>query len=565
MAVISTLKVITALSLFLSAVNAGYAPVGTACPVGDLVRPADGLSSTEEHYRSQRRPIADAALKQWLNKINPQFDTSVDLPTLALSTSGGGFRSLLTGAGVVKGLDARDSNTMTSGLYQALTYHSGLSGGAWLISSIAASNFPTISQLQQTLWKNQFAKSLLVSPNLLADNKTYDAVKADLKDKENAGFPVSMADPWGRLLSYMLLPGADGGVDITLSSIAHAKNLTTGAAPLPILVSLGVKPEECLPGPNATTYEFTPYEFGSWDSDVSAFAKTESLGTSLSGGEPTDATCISNFDNLGFGFAASSNLFNTACSSVPPAILSSDNTTVGLIENMAEFVSYTHNVTTHDEYAIVPNPFYEYNSTSGVPNSANPIWSETELRLVDGSESLQNNPIWPLLQPARNVDVLIVNDNTADTANNFPNGSQILTTYVQSFNHNLTRMPYIPSVDTFLAKGLNKRPSFFGCDDPEKLTIVYIPNVNITYPSNQSTYKQQYSPSEQLGMISNGVALASQPSSSNWGTCLGCAILSKTGSTLPGECTGCFNKYCYNDPSRAKHKVDKARHPKKPF
>jgi lysophospholipase len=350
---------------------------------------------------------------------------------------------------------------------------------------------------------------------MLAAQQTYDSVIADLEAKQDTGFLPSLVDPLGRLLSYMLLPGQDGGVDVTLSSIASVSSFRSYAAPFPILISLGTKPTECTPGPNATTYEFTPYEFGSWDSDVSAFVKTKHLGTTFSGGIPANGTCISNFDNIGFAFGASSNLFNAACSSVPPAITSTDNTTVGLIENLAEIVSYTHNITTRDEYAVIPNPFYQYNSSTGVPNVANPIWTEKDLHLVDGSESLQDNPIWPFLQPARSVDVLIVNDNTADTASNFPNGSQILTTYVQSFNHNLTRMPYVPSVETFLAKGLDKRPSFFGCGDLDKLTIIYIPNVNLTYQSNQSTYKQEYSPDEQEGMISNGVALASQDSDEN--------------------------------------------------
>jgi lysophospholipase len=100
---------------------------------------------------------------------------------------------------------------------------------------------------------------------------------------------------------------------------------------------------------------------------------------------------------------------------------------------------------------------------------------------VDGGEALQNNPIFPMLEPARGVDVLLVNDNSADTSNNFPNGSEILTTYVQSLNAGLTKMPVIPSVETFIAEGLNTRPTFFGCNDQTKLTIVCIPNVNILF------------------------------------------------------------------------------------
>jgi lysophospholipase len=56
-----------------------------------------------------------------------------DAEKLALTTSGGGLRSLLSGAGVVQGLDSRDSNVSTSGLYEALTYQTGLSGGSRML------------------------------------------------------------------------------------------------------------------------------------------------------------------------------------------------------------------------------------------------------------------------------------------------------------------------------------------------------------------------------------------------------------------------------------------------
>lgn len=459
-----------------------------------------------------------------------------------MATSGGGYRSLLVGAGLIQGLDERNSNISTSGLYQALTYHSGLSGGAWLLSSLAGNNWPTVTALKEGLWEQAFQNSLLVPSNPLASPE-YGEVLADITAKQAAGYPPTLTDPWGRLLSYQILEAPEGGVNTTFSSVASLSNFTSHAAPFPIILALGVKTfnGECWPGPNATTYEFTPYEFGSWDSDISAFTPTEYLGTSLSNGQPTKAgDCVVNYDNLGYVLGTSSSLFNEACPNIPIAA----NSTTNLTQDLAEMVVQTHSLTTRDEFAVYPNPFYNYNSSSGVPNPANPIWEQTELRLVDGGEAMQNNPIWPFLQPARGVDVLLVNDNSAD-ANNFPNGSEILTTYVQSFNHNLTRMPSIPSVDTFISQGLNKRATFFGCNETDKLTIVYIPNVNLTYPSNTPTTKVQYSASETEGMIGNGVAMANQNGEAGWGTCLGCAIMAKTGNALPSECTACFAKHCY--------------------
>ncbi|MCJ1281489.1 hypothetical protein MMC26_000809 [Xylographa opegraphella] len=517
------------------ALPSGYAPRKANCPSTPLVRPATCLSSEETAYIAHRTGPAQKALAAWLKKTNAAFNTS-SLPTVALTTSGGGYRSLLAGAGVIQGLDARDSSVGTSGLFQGLTYQAGLSGGAWLLSSFAGNNYPTISSLKTNLWTQAFEDSLLLPEYLLAA-LAYLEVTNDILAKESAGFPPTLTDPWGRLLSYQLLNGFDGGVLDTLSGITRLSNFTSYAVPYPIITSLAVKTfeGECLPGPNATQMELHPYEFGSWDNQLSAFTQTEYLGTSLSNGVPTTDSCIVNYDNLGYVLGTSSNLFNEACTIIPSAT----NLSTSLTGDLAAIVSSAHALSTRDEYAVYPNPFFAY------PRSTL-YESQTDLFLVDGGEALQNNPIWPLIQPARAVDVILVNDNSADTSNNFPNGSEILTTYVQSLSAGLTKMPVIPSVDTFIAQGLNKRPTFFGCNDKTKTTIIYVPNVNYTFPSNEPTAKLQYAPNETSGMIANGVEIINKNGDPMWPTCLGCGIMKKKATALPAACAACFTEYCYN-------------------
>lgn len=105
-----------------------YGPYTTSCPYGSLVRPVVGLSSGERTYVQSRKRKVDRALRNWLeNQID--FDAD-DLPILALAISGGSLRSMLLGAGVVQALDYEDSDDATNGLYQAMTYHTRLSGGA---------------------------------------------------------------------------------------------------------------------------------------------------------------------------------------------------------------------------------------------------------------------------------------------------------------------------------------------------------------------------------------------------------------------------------------------------
>jgi lysophospholipase len=109
-----------------------YQPVSAKCPDTPLVRDATELGSEESSYVSSRKTKADAALSAWLQKQGSFSNGSQ--PIVALASSGGGYRALLAGAGVIKALDGRDSNTSVSGLYQALTYQAGLSGKTCLES-----------------------------------------------------------------------------------------------------------------------------------------------------------------------------------------------------------------------------------------------------------------------------------------------------------------------------------------------------------------------------------------------------------------------------------------------
>lgn len=152
-----------------------------------------------------------------------------------------------------------------------------------------------------------------------------------------------------------------------------------------------------------------------------------------------------------------------------------------------------------------------------------------------------------MLHPSRAIDVLLVNDNSADTAQNFPNGSEILTIYVQSVSANLTRMPYIPSVETFIAQVLATKPTFFGCNDTSKITIIYLPTKQFSFNSGTATMKLSYKLSETDAMIANGAATAANGGNDTmWATCLGYGIMQKSPGQMPAGCTTCLQQYCYN-------------------
>ena len=97
-----------------------------------------------------------------------------------------GIQGTLVGAGVIQGMDNRDSDVSTSGLYQAFTYSS------WLLSSIMSHDFfPTVSTLMKQ-WKPALVQGLF-NPE---GNQTaiYADVNTDLSEKTSASFPSTVAD-----------------------------------------------------------------------------------------------------------------------------------------------------------------------------------------------------------------------------------------------------------------------------------------------------------------------------------------------------------------------------------
>lgn len=514
----------------------GYAPVQGKCPSTSLVRPATSLNSQESSYVSSRKSKANAGLASWLKKQG-SFSTS-SLPVVALASSGGGYRALLSTAGVVQGLDIRDSNVGTSGVYQGLTYESGLSGGSWFLSSLAGNNWPTVTSLKTGLWESAFQDSLLLPSNLLSISSigTYAETTADVAAKQKAGYDVTIVDPYGRLLSAQLLYGSDGGVSDRLSSLTSLSNFTAHNVPYPIITTTSDFPAkgQCYPTLDSPIFEFHPYEYGSWDSGVSAFANTQYMGTNMKGGKPvSSSSCTTNYDNLGYIFGTSSDVFNGACEQI-----ASSNNTSDLAEVLEAIVTATSKAQINDEFGIYPNPFYQYSRSSMVSG-------DKLLTLSDGGETLQNIPIWPFIQPERNVNVLIASDNSADTTDNFPNGTEIHQTYLRAQATGLKKMPFIPDVSTFVSEGLNKRATFFGCNETGTMFIVYLPNVNYTFPSNEPTAKLEYTKAETDGMIANGVEIATQNGDKQWPFCFACAIKNADGKKLPKGCNACFKKYCY--------------------
>ncbi len=325
--------------------------------------------------------------------INNNRNNVSNLPNIGVAVSGGGYRAMLNGAGVLEAFDSRTPNSTAAGqlggLLQSTTYLSALSGGSWLVGSLYSNNYTAVSDIisQDTsdddsgdVW--QLGNSIFEGPDtggvqLLSSVGYYATLVSNTNDKENAGYNVTITDYWGRALSFQLVNATDGGPEYTYSSIADQGWFSDGSVPLPLIVADGRAPGQKIVSGNSTVYEFSPFEMGSYDPTVYGFAPMKYVGTNFSAGETTTDQCVTGFDNVGFVMGTSSSLFNSFLTTINGA------QTTGLFSSalVDALQAVLRTIGEDDEdIADYPNPFY------GWRNDSNPNAVDIQLTLVDGGE-----------------------------------------------------------------------------------------------------------------------------------------------------------------------------------
>ena len=551
--------------------NNGYAPSYVQCPsnANFLTRASEELSTDEANWVKGRHDVTNPKLIEFLKRMNLEdFDAESFLADTSLNVglafSGGGYRAMLCGAGQLAALDERTTDSTKDGhlggLLQASTYLVGLSGGNWLVNSIALNNFTSVQALQadKNIWD---LSDSIFNPgglNIFSTAAYYDRIIDDIEDKKEAGFDISLTDIWGRALSQQFIGLPNGGPAIEFSDIRNYDAFTSHEMPLPIVVSVGRAPGTKIISTNSTVFEFTPFHLGSWDPSIYHFTDLKYIGSKVSNGVPvSDSSCVTGFDNGGFVLGTSSSLFNQF-------LLQLKSTGItGLLYKLVHKILEEIDEKNNDIAVYTPNPFKDAPINCSISRA-------DVLDLVDGGEDKQNVPLYPLQQKARNVDVIFAYDNSADTDYNWPIGNSIDATYTRQFgiqgNHSI--FPSVPDTNTIVNLGLNTRPVFFGCyasnfttlreevgatEDDTPPLIVWNSNYPYSYASNTSTFKMSYKTKEVAGMIQNGYNVATRGNStddSEWGACVGCAIIQRErerrGLEPTEQCRNCFDRYCWD-------------------
>ncbi|KAJ3853028.1 phospholipase B [Lentinula lateritia] len=512
-----------------------------------------------------------------------------NFPKIGIAIPGGGLRAAQYGAAALSGLDARNSSAKaagTGGLLQVSSYLSGLSGGSWITGSLFFNNFPTLGELvfgngnNLTGWLLDIAFATPDGDDVFSEYNQYffGSILWSVMSKADTGIDTSITDPWARMISFHFLNQTNRQNFFT-NDTAHGagqlwSNIPTIPAwqqyetPFPILVT-DSRPQNL----NTTTaltldptvYEITPFEFASYDPDLSAGVNLTFAGTPMTNKKPVNATaCVTGFDQAGFMMGTSASLFNQILDFAHNTLQGfSQSDGNGLLYVLSRQLSEVR--TRADDVANWPNPF------NGVKTATYDDANSTWLSLIDGASNGENIPLGPLFVRTRALDVIVTLDGSADDPNNWPNGTGLLisaerqSTILEASHQQMPPLPQ--NAQAFVDTGARERTTFFGCDPiqnpPEFPLVIYIPNMppfNGDDPTaNTGTFQLQYTPKQQqvlFDQIHNNTISGFVPNTNdadpNFGKCLQCAAVDRARYKISPVvnrsefCQTCFTQYCFD-------------------
>lgn len=395
------------------------------------VRVGDTLCDEELEFRRKRQRRTVKALASYLNISEEEIHPD-DVPIIAMCGSGGGLRALVAGTGSY--LAAQEA-----GLWDCVTYTAGVSGSCWLQAlyhlSFTGRDF---SKMINHL-KNRLGVHLAFPPkalNLVTTAPTNKYLLRGLVEKLK-GDPraeFGLVDIYGVLLAARLLvPKGELWVSDSDLKLSHQRyNLEDGAHPLPIYTAVrheipvverqinhvGRERQKLLKESRSEAwfqwYEFTPYEF--FCEELNAGIPTWAVGRHFNEGKdvvPSGQLPLPELrlpGLMGIWGSAFCATLSHYYKEIRPLLkgLAGFSGIDSLIEDKTQDLIRVHPI----DPAAIPN--YVMGMKDQLPPSCPKSIFQTEhLRLMDSGMS-NNLPIYPLLRPGRDVDIIVTFDASAD-------------------------------------------------------------------------------------------------------------------------------------------------------
>lgn len=440
----------------------------------------------EEEYIANRHSVIPPYFQNITKRLGFTRE-DVNPPTIAIAISGGGLRSMLTGAGVLSAYDiaSPEAEDELGGILQTSSYIAGISGGLWIVMNNLLNNGePVVKGIQRlkadlqnpilegvpnmelnelrhsvdskqnknvtsqapeapkilasilpSVVSSLFSKSQDESSfNVKSVFKFYKDISLEAHPKKEAGFRLSLIDYWARTLSRKVFPASFRSTGYTMSSTSKLLSFQNYSQPFPIITSVEVVPGKTEDSSSSHVIEVTPFEFGSWDSFLGAFTNIKYLGTKAVDGVPSRqehnrfnySVCTSGFDSLAFLTATSSGLFNTVFQYIYKLLPDlTDELTPYFAQLLGIFGFGKKPVL--DQNANSEYAIYSPNPFFGYRidhHRGRSIADDTAIYLADGGEDGQNIPFSPFMVPSRKVDAILAFDVGSEIYNR-PNGSSL--------------------------------------------------------------------------------------------------------------------------------------------
>ncbi|KAK8434527.1 acyl transferase/acyl hydrolase/lysophospholipase [Phyllosticta citricarpa] len=384
------------------------------------VRVSSDLCEEELRFLERRKLHLRQALARYLdldeNEIHPD-----DVPTIAMCGSGGGLRALVaTSSSYLSASEA--------GLFDCVTYTAGVSGSCWLQALFYSSIAGQSHQRLINHLKNRLGIHICYPPPALAMINSAPTNKYLLsgmveKYKGVPGADFGIVDIYGLLLAARLMvPKGELGIDYTDMKISNQRRFVdNGVFPLPIYTAVRheIPPEEQSSNvskkePWFQWFEFTPYEM--WSEELGAGIPTWAVGRQFYEGKGLwrdNGLALPELRiplMLGIWGSAFCATLSHYYKEIRP-ILRGLTGFGGIDEMIAERdqdLARTHPI----DPAVIPN--YALGLQGSLPPTCpESMFTTSNLQLMDAGMS-NNLPLYPLLRPGRDVDMIIAFDASAD-------------------------------------------------------------------------------------------------------------------------------------------------------
>ncbi|KAL8728203.1 MAG: hypothetical protein Q9166_005551 [cf. Caloplaca sp. 2 TL-2023] len=391
------------------------------------VRISQELCDEEKMFQQRRKRYTTKALARYLGLPEEEVDPD-DVPTIAICGSGGGLRALV--AGTSSYLSAQEA-----GLYDCVTYTAGVSGSCWLqalyYSNIGKQNYGTLLRhLKQRIGTHiAYPPAALGLLTAAPTNKfLLSGIVEKVKGDSTAEF--GLVDAYGILLAARLfVPRGELGVDTRNLKISNQQEyLKDGAHPLPIYTAVRhelpledkasdekkAAKEKAKQESWFQWFESTPYEL--WSEELEAGIPSWSVGRQFRNGVGAVRDNGYSVPELripfmlgiwGSAFCATLSHYYKEIRPVVQSLVGFGGIDDLLEERNDELVKVQP-----IEPAAIPN--YVLGLENQLPQTAaKSIFTSNHLELADAGMS-NNLPIYPLLRPGRDVDIMIAFDASAD-------------------------------------------------------------------------------------------------------------------------------------------------------